>query len=108
MNFKYNAKVIKVIDGDTVKLECDLGFRINFTDNFRLMGVDTPEIRGAEREAGLVSKEALRSLLADHGNQVICHSYKHGKYRWLADLTLPDGTNVSQWLIDNGHGRQYK
>ncbi len=61
--FEYRAIVENVVDGDTVDLTVDLGFRIQIRDRFRLSGINTPEVRGSEREAGLRSKEWLTNQL---------------------------------------------
>ena len=42
----YRARVVNVVDGDTLDLETDLGFRITFLQRYRLYGVDTPELSG--------------------------------------------------------------
>ena len=73
--YSYDATVVRVVDGDTVRLklskiftqQIDFGFHItenmstskSVEMNFRLLGVDTPEVRGKERPAGLKVKAAL-------------------------------------------------
>ena len=73
----------------------------------RLYGIDTPELRGPEREQGLVVRDILREKILD--KEVEIHSYKdkQGKYgRYLATIIL-DGLDVNQWLVDNGHANVY-
>ena len=64
--YEYKAKVLKVIDGDTVDVDIDLGFGIVLTDErVRIMGIDTPESRTSdkvEKVFGLAAKEKLKSL----------------------------------------------
>ena len=43
--YNYKAKLLRVVDGDTVDAEIDLGFKIFIKDRIRLMGIDTPESR---------------------------------------------------------------
>lgn len=66
--YEYKAKVLKVIDGDTVDVDIDLGFGIWMMDErVRLMGIDTPESRTrdkVEKKFGLASKARLKQLLA--------------------------------------------
>lgn len=67
--YEYKATVIKVIDGDTVDVDIDLGFGIVLTDErVRIMGIDTPESRTrdkVEKVFGLAAKERLKELLDD-------------------------------------------
>ena len=67
----YRAKVVKVIDGDTVDVDIDLGFGIwQKNERVRIMGIDTPESRTrdkVEKKFGLASKAKLKSLLGKTG-----------------------------------------
>jgi micrococcal nuclease len=67
--FEYRIKqVLKVVDGDTVDVDIDLGFSISYSQRLRLAGIDTPESRTKdkfEKTLGLESKEYLRSKLKD-------------------------------------------
>jgi len=70
----YVKKVAKVVDGDTIDVEIDLGFDISFSSRVRLAGIDTPESRTkdkAEKELGLQSKEYLAKHLKDAKSVVI-------------------------------------
>jgi len=60
MFYQYNATVVRVVDGDTVDLTVDLGFRCHRRDRFRLYGIDAPE-RG--QDGWLRSKAALEGML---------------------------------------------
>lgn len=46
--WRYRAKAVRVVDGDTVVLEVDLGFRIVLTEPVRLAGINTPELIGKD------------------------------------------------------------
>jgi micrococcal nuclease len=65
--YDYKCKIVKVIDGDTVDVDIDLGFGIWMKDErVRIMGIDTPESRTrdlVEKKFGLAAKERLKSLL---------------------------------------------
>jgi micrococcal nuclease len=57
--YTYRAKIISVYDGDTVTALVDLGFGITNKIKIRLKGINTPEVRGAERPEGIVSRDYL-------------------------------------------------
>ena len=86
-NYVRRAKVSRVVDGDTVDLEVDLGYHISIAIRGRLLGVDTPE-RGKPDFAH--ATETLSSLLEqnkDEDGYVSVKSTKTGKYgRWLVDI----------------------
>ena len=100
----YKATLIKVVDGDTVDLMVDLGFRQFMRDRFRLFGIAAWEPRGEEKEKGLKAKEALIRLI--EGNELIVYTHKNdkrGKYgRWLTVIWIKD-INVNEWLVREGH-----
>jgi len=106
--YNYKAKIIDVYDGDTVTAMVDLGF-LHFQEmKLRLYGIDTPELRGEEREQGIIVRDILREMVL--GKEVTIRSYKdkQGKYgRYLANIILEDGLEVNQWLVDNGHAKEY-
>lgn len=125
-NYSYDATLVRVVDGDTVILrvsktftmEVDFGFRIKEVVearksaelNFRLYGIDTPEIVGAEKVAGLQAKAELERLL--FLGPIIAQTYKQDKFgRWLVTLlvTLPDNSvlNVNEELIKTGFATVY-
>jgi len=65
--YEYKAKLLKVVDGDTVDVDIDLGFGVWLKDErVRIMGIDTPESRTrdkVEKVFGLASKDRLKELL---------------------------------------------
>ncbi len=105
--YNYKAKIIDVYDGDTVTAIVDLGF-LHFQEmKLRLYGIDTPELRGAEKEAGIVVRDLVREMILN--KEVEIHSYKdkQGKYgRYLANIIV-DGLDINKWLVDNGHAKPY-
>ena len=119
MSYIYKAEVVRVIDGDTVRFkltkEFDIGFYITQTatyeGNFRLLGINTPEIRGEERPEGLKAKEAVQNLLkkADH---IMVETFKPDKYgRWLAKIFVAeDGEEfycLNDYLVEQGIAELY-
>ena len=64
--YKYNAKLIRVIDGDTVDALIDLGFNVWVKKRIRLYGIDTPEVRTRdliEKSAGIAAMDRLSELM---------------------------------------------
>jgi endonuclease YncB( thermonuclease family) len=67
--FHYAARCLSVTDGDTVVLEIDLGLWVKRTEKLRLHGINTPEVVGVQRPAGLQAKAALIGLI--HGMRIV-------------------------------------
>jgi micrococcal nuclease len=108
--YTYNASLIEVVDGDTVKLDIDLGFTVHVKVKVRLRGINAPEKRGETKAAGLEAKEALKTLLENKPIRLTSHKapVTESFGRWLGTLSVPvDATgqfiNINQWLIDNGY-----
>jgi micrococcal nuclease len=113
MEYKYNVKIKKVIDGDTVDVDIDLGFGVWLhKERVRIMGIDTPESRTrdkVEKLFGLASKEKLKELLPLSSMQVlVVEEYDaKGKFgRILGDFEIED-TKVTDILIEEGHAVAY-
>ena len=85
---QFQAKVRRVIDGDTLDLDIDLGFHITLSERVRLMGIDTPETRTrnlVEKADGLKAKEFVIGFVADGDVVIKVHGF--GKFgRPLVDL----------------------
>ena len=114
--YEYKCKVNKVIDGDTVDVDIDLGFGVVLTDErVRVMGIDTPESRTrnkVEKLFGLASKARLKELLSKHcvlkteinknGEDM------KGKFgRVLGDFVAADGRMITDILIEEGYAVAY-
>lgn len=117
--YEYRAKIIKVVDGDTVDVDIDLGFGVVLTDErVRMMGIDTPESRTrdkVEKKFGLASKARLKEIL---GKQAILQTQINrngedmkGKFgRILGDFQVDmDGEDklATQVLVEEGHAVPY-
>jgi len=106
--YEYSAKVTKVYDGDTITVDFDLGFGIVLRkQKIRLLGINTPEVRGKSREQGLISRDRLRERIM--GENVIIKTTKDrkGKYgRWLGEVFIKD-ENINQWLLNEGLAEKY-
>ena len=111
--YEYKAKLLRVVDGDTFDAIVDLGFSVQITHRFRLVGIDTPETWRPKSEAEKLHGEQCTDFVEDLmlGEKVILKSTKLGIYgRYDADVTLPDGRNLTEVLIENGYEKldQYK
>lgn len=113
--YQYKAKILKVVDGDTVEIDLDLGFNIILANQkVRMAGVDTPESRTANKEEkprGMLSKKKLAEKLPV-GSWVTIETMKSDNNddkfgRILGCFILDDGTNVNNWLIDNNYAVAY-
>ena len=104
MTYIYNANVVRWIDGDTVELDVDLGFRLNYRDHFRLDGIDT-----AERGKPLAAEAtALANSLAPVGSSVAIATTKGDKYgRWLTVIWPDEGVPVNVALVEAGLAQPY-
>ena len=105
--YQYKATVVRVVDGDTVYLDIDLGFRIRMTIDVRLYGLDAPELRGPSRAAGLKAKAYVENALPV-GAMVIVKTYKAEKYgSYLAEVWyLPGATEREQIIAQGRHLNQ--
>ena len=109
---EYDVTVIKVVDGDTVDVDIDLGFGVCLKDErVRIMGIDTPESRTSdkvEKVFGTAAKDRLYELMKD-GAKLITTENKHGEDmkgkfgRILGDFRAPDGKLVTDIMIAEGH-----
>ena len=115
MTNEYKVKVLRIVDGDTVDVDIELGFGIVLTDErVRIVGIDTPESRTSnkvEKIFGLASKNRLKQLLEKEA-VLITFDDKNGEDmkgkfgRVLGDFKCGDKT-VSQVLIEEGHAVPY-
>jgi micrococcal nuclease len=110
--YEYRCAVLRVVDGDTVDVDIDLGFGVWLrNERVRIMGIDTPESRTSddvEKIFGLAAKKRLGEIL---GETAILRTQKPGKSdekfgRILGDFVLGDKT-ASGILIEEGHGVPY-
>jgi micrococcal nuclease len=105
--YNYKAYIKAVYDGDTVTAVVDLGFLHYQEMKLRLFGIDTPELRGVEREEGLVVRDIVREMILGKEVEINTYKDKQGKFgRYLATIVI-DGLDLNQWLVDNGHATVY-
>jgi len=116
--YTYDVEVVSVYDGDTIRVNIDLGFGHVWKGSdgkgvkIRLFGINTPEVRGEQREEGLKSKQYLINLLS--GERVVLKTRrdKTGKYgRYLGELYIQKGErewmNINKTLVKEGYAEHY-
>lgn len=120
--YEYNAVVERVVDGDTIDVIIDLGFKTWKKVRVRMEGINTPESRTRdleEKKRGLAAKDRLVEILDLNNNKCILHVSGVGKFgRAIANVfvtslspTHDDSSltliNVNQQLIVEGHAKEY-
>jgi micrococcal nuclease len=106
--------VHKVVDGDTIDVDIDLGFNVSYYQRVRLAGIDTPESRTtdkAEKELGLEVKKKLGEYLANATNIVIRTEKPDSteKYGRILGWLYIDGAekSINEALIAGGYAWEY-
>ena len=108
--YTYKSKCIRVIDGDTIVAEVDLGFNTFKKVNVRLLGIDAPEVRTKdlkEKEKGIASKEYLEDIFCTNKNFTLL-SNKIDKYgRCLGTIMVGD-LNINEEMVELGLAKIYE
>ena len=116
MPFEYYAKVNKVIDGDTINVDLDLGFNVILSNqSVRLLGIDTPESRTSDKSEkvfGTLSKNKVKEFIDKCEGQIILQtvlSDSEEKFgRLLGKIINPkDNTVLNDWLITSHYAVVY-
>jgi micrococcal nuclease len=109
--YRYKVSVTRVVDGDTVDVDIDLGFGMIYKkQRVRMKGIDTPESRTRdleEKKFGLASKEFLKEQLKDQEIELVSHD--KGKFgRILGELFVGSSAySINRIMIDNHHAVPY-
>jgi micrococcal nuclease len=116
--YTYKISPLKVVDGDTIDADIDLGFDIKVKKRIRFMGINAPESRTKdleEKAKGLAAKDRVKALL-DGCENVQLKSHGVGKFgRCLGEIMLDmiDGqqkltlVSLNELLIKEGHAKEY-
>ena len=116
--YNYKISPLRVIDGDTIDAEIDLGFDVKIKKRIRFMGINTPESRTRdleEKARGLAAKDRVKQLL-DGCDNITINSHGVGKFgRCLGEIMLDmvDGqekltlVSLNELLIKEGHAVEY-
>ena len=112
--YLYRAVVVRVIDGDTIDVDVDLGFYVWIKkQRIRLFGIDAPEVTGETRQEGLAATEHLKSLI--DGESIILRTVKGADGgdrddsfgRWLGTIYHGD-IDVNAEMVRSGHAKPYE
>ena len=111
--YTYKITVDKVVDGDTIDANIDLGFDVSVKKRIRFMGINAPESRTKdleEKARGLAAKDRVKQLL-DGCENITLKSHGIGKFgRCLGELVLTQAgeeINLNELLISEGHAVEY-
>lgn len=111
--YKYKAKLIRVVDGDTADVMIDLGFDVWTRQRLRFKGVDTWEKRTRNKEEkvkGLAASAFTKEYLEKNEGVFTLQSHGVGKYgRVLAEIFIEgEEKSLNELLIENGHAYIYE
>ncbi len=120
--YEYKARVLRIVDGDTVDLDIDLGCSVHVHERCRLYGINAPETHGVKKDSteyrkGMAATEFLRNMI--EGKEVLIRTYKdkRGKYgRYLVEIweyvetdgrLAPIRPSVNGEMVEAGHAKPY-
>ena len=115
--YRYKVNIVKVVDGDTVDIDIDLGFGVWMKDErVRVMGIDTPESRTSdkvEKVFGLAAKDRLKELIPEGSIQVLKTEVDRdgedakGKFGRILGDFIVEGERITDILVSEGHAVEY-
>ena len=113
--YEYKAEIVRVVDGDTLDLDIDLGFGVTKRERIRLARVDAWERRGVERTQGIEATNFVVALAELHDYECLVRTSKEkGKYgRYIAEVYFDttrvkdEWLNLSDLLVKEGHAEWY-
>ncbi len=100
-----------VVDGDTLRAVVDLGMSVQTLQDLRVEGVDTPEIVGAERPAGLAAKAFTAQWIREHDHGLLWPFLiqtmrdRRSFTRYRASVVCVDGDSLAEAIIRAGHSK---
>ena len=113
--YEYKCTLLRVVDGDTIDVDIDLGFKVWLRkERVRMVGIDTPESRTrnlAEKKLGLASKARLKELLPKTF-MLVTHKDGKGKFGRILGETIVDHPefgkiDICNKMVEEGHARVY-
>lgn len=113
MDYIYKIKVTRVIDGDTIDAEIDLGFNMTLSKRIRLHGIDTPETRTRDKEEklrGFAAKRRLQQIVDEQSNILYLKSLDQGKFGRCIGVLFEenfDDQSINDLLVQEGHAVVY-
>lgn len=111
--YEYRVKMLRIVDGDTVDVDIDLGFGVWLRkERVRIMGIDTPESRTrdkVEKKFGLAAKAWVKGLMPVGSHQILKTEIakdgedKKGKFGRILGDFLIDDVRMTDMMIEAGH-----
>ena len=110
--YEYKCKMVRVVDGDTVDVDIDLGFGVWMRNQrIRMYGIDTPESRTSDKVEKVYGKAATEFLVKwTNAGDLTLKTFKDGKGKFgriLGELWYGGEHNINQLLVDNHHAVRY-
>jgi len=111
--YNYKACINRVVDGDTIDVDIDLGFNIwLYNERVRLLGIDAPPPRSRdleEKAAGLLSADVLSKVLPVDLDIIVTIDIlqPRGKYGRIVGTVYKNGDNINHYMIDNNYAVSY-
>lgn len=111
--YQYKAVVERVVDGDTLDVIIDLGFKITTHQRIRMANINTPETYNVKKDSeeyhkGLAAKKYVEQRLTANNNEILLETEKvtekYGRYVgtiWLADKEI----TLNDELVETGHAK---
>ena len=113
MDYIYKIKVTRVVDGDTIDADIDLGFNMTLSKRIRLHGINTPETRTRDKEEkkrGLAAKERLQQIIDTQQGVLFLKSMDQGKFGRCIGVLFEqdfDDQSINDMLVEEGHAVEY-
>jgi micrococcal nuclease len=107
--YEYKAILNRIVDGDTIDVDIDLGFDVKIKQRVRLYGINTPEVRTKdlkEKQKGIEATEYLRKILPkEFIIQTILN--KRGKYGRVLGIIWVNEENINEKMVTEGYATKY-
>jgi len=113
MDYIYKINVTRVVDGDTIDADIDLGFNITFKKRIRLHGINTPETRTRdleEKKRGIAAKQRLQQIVDEQNGILYLKSMDQGKFGRCIGVLFDknfDDESINDILVEEGHAVEY-
>ena len=109
---EYKVKIRRIVDGDTVDVDIDLGFDMILSkQRIRLYGIDTPESRTRDKEEKFYGKLSAKFLKEQckNSSEIFLKTYldKKGKFGRILGEFIVDGVNINKMMIEKYMAVEY-
>jgi len=109
--YSYNCVINKIVDGDTVDINIDLGFGVwLYNERVRIVGIDAPESRSSdlvEKQFGLLSTKRLKEIFNNGSTVVLVSNQFKGKFGRILGDFLVDAVSVAETMLSEGYAVPY-